>query len=353
MPISKRKQYHLDICSPHSGYVIESALSTQFSSVQFLHKALPEISVKNINATSKFLGHAISFPFFVSCMTGGARKAGLLNRTLARACQKVKIPLGLGSMRVLFDEPERIKDFQIKKYAPDIPVMANISAVQVRDIAANKILDIVKKLEAQALVIHCNCGQEIFQEQGDRDFQGLLNSIGKMVKKSKVPVTVKETGFGIHPGLVVSLLERGVKYVDIAGAGGTNWILVEQARNKSSKREKFCEFSDWGIPTAPLVAACKKHKGRILASGGLRSGRDVAKAMALGAHAAGMALPLLKPALTGNPEEVVRAIKKVKEGYLSCMLMTGSRTNKNLRNAPLLKNPEFIFFTKELLRLAK
>jgi len=338
--ITTRKQHHIDVCRAESGQEVESSLSAGFHNLKFVHTALPEMSWDEIETKSDFLGQSIAFPFFISCMTGGSEEGYQANRELAKAAQQANIPIGLGSMRVLLEDPSRLKDFRMKEVAPDVPVLANLGAVQLRELSVSKIKELIQSVEADALVIHLNCGQELFQSGGDRDFTGLYSAIGKFVDESQVPLIVKETGFGIRPAQVKKLLELGVEYVDLAGAGGTNWALVEE-RCREQGNHAGMEFADWGIPTAVLLESTRCFSGRILASGGLRSGMDLAKSLALGALAGGMALPLFQAALKGGADEVSQKIEEIHYVLKSTMLLTGCRTLDELRKVPLLKSSGF------------
>lgn len=337
--ISTRKQKHIDVCMDEELYFVEGNHTSGFSQVHFIHSAFPEMKFDDISTEIKFLGTTIRLPLFISCMTGGSDDGFNANRELAKAAQSCGIPIGLGSIRVLFDHPERIDDFSIKSCAPDVPVLANLGAVQIRDIDIKKIKALVKKLEADALVVHLNCGQELFQEGGDRDFRGLFDAIGRAVETMNLPIIVKETGFGIRPRDVKRLIDLGVAYVDLAGAGGTNWILVEQGCQGDDQAAE--EFSSWGLATAMLTDASRDISDRILASGGLRNGMDLAKSLALGAYAGGMALPFIRAALETRADGVCLEIENIQKVLQSVMFLTGSRTIEELRQAPLIKSPEF------------
>jgi isopentenyl-diphosphate delta-isomerase type 2 len=260
---------------------------------------------------------------------------------LAAAAQELGIPVGLGSIRVLLSEPELFPHFHIKPLAPDVPVLANIGAVQVRDGDRAVLLKTVERLEAQALVVHLNPGQELFQEDGDRDFRGLKEGLRRLIDGSPVPVIVKETGFGIGPGLAREILADGAAYVDIAGAGGTNWISVESYRLEGGDREAAGEFSDWGMPTSLLLAALGGRQPRLLASGGIRTGMDAAKSLALGAELAGLALPAIRAAVDGGQEAVVALYRRLQQTLRAVMIMTGSRTVADLRNGTTWLQPAF------------
>ncbi len=345
--IPNRKQSHLNTCMSRP---VEGSGSAFFEEVMFIHKSLPELNLSEIDPSARFLGKTISFPLFISCMTGGSEQGKHANRELAKAAQTLNIPLGLGSIRVLFSHPNRVEDFQLRTLAPDVPILANLGGAQLLKISPIEIEEKLKVLEADALVIHLNPGQELFQENGDRNFKGILPSIGHLIEKLSYPVIVKETGFGISPREVKSLIDLGAYYVDLAGAGGTNWISVEM---HSRKDDDFSgsAFTDWGTPTAVLLEAVKSFKGKILSSGGLRSGMDLAKSIALGAVAGGMALPFIQAAIDGGEEECVVLGKTVEKVLKSTMFLTGSKTIKELQNQPLIKSTEFNHFAKQLTDL--
>jgi isopentenyl-diphosphate delta-isomerase type 2 len=249
--------------------------------------------------------------------------------------------VGLGSIRVLFREPALFNHFHVKPIAGDAPVLANIGAVQVRDIDHDRLFDLLNRLEVQALVVHLNPGQELFQPDGDTDFRGLKEAIFRLVEKSPLPVIVKETGFGIRPGLARELLGAGVAYVDLAGSGGTNWVSVESYRREEDDREAADEMRDWGIPTALLLAASRGLDGRVIASGGIRSGLDSAKAVAIGAELVGVALPVIRAVKDGGVEAVIRLFHYLETSFRAVMVLTGSRTINELRRGTVWMEPSF------------
>jgi len=333
-----RKEKHLVICTDPSRFPVEGK-GGGFERVRFAHNALPEIAEQELDTSATFLGARIAMPLFISCMTGGSEGGFKANRLLAAAAQELRIPVGLGSFRVLFENPELFPHFHVKPLAPDVPVLANISAVQVRDGDLPTLLSLVQRLEAQALVVHLNAGQELFQPEGDRDFRGLKQAIARLCEASPRPVIVKETGFGITPSLVRELLGAGAAYVDLAGAGGTNWVTVESYRLPQEERSAAAEFADWGTPTAVLLAACRTGCDRVLASGGIRSGMDAAKAVAMGAALAGTALPAIRAVMSGGAEAVVKYFRGLEKTLRSVMLLTGSRTTAELRRGTVWLEP--------------
>lgn len=309
--------------------------------MRFIHSALPEIAEGELDTAVEFLGHRVRLPFFISCMTGGSEGGFRANRLLAAAAQELRIPVGLGSIRALMTNAELFPHFHIKPTARDVPVLANIGAGQVRDGEIAALLSLLVKLEVQALVVHLNVGQELFQPEGDRDFRGLKTALARLCACCPLPVIVKETGFGIGPGLARQLFDSGVAYIDIAGAGGTNWISVESYRLPEGQRIVAAEFAGWGAPTALLLAACAGARQRLLASGGIRTGMDAAKAIAMGAELAGLALPVIRAVVSGGDEAVVRLFRAMERTLRTVMLLTGSRRVSDLRRGTIWREPGF------------
>lgn len=338
--IGERKARHLSICVEADRYRVESG-STGFEHLSFVHRALPEINAEEVDTGLDFLGKRISMPVLISSMTGGSDQGYQANKNLARAAQHAGVPVGMGSMRILFRKPEVFDHFYLKRYAPDVPVFANMGGVQIRDFAHHEIIELVRRLEVDALVIHLNPAQELFQPAGDRDFRGIIDGISRFCEASPVPVIVKETGFGIHPAEVERLFDAGVSYVNIAGAGGTNWVTVESYRVDGPLQAAAEEFSAWGTPTAFLLAALGRRNGRIIASGGLRSGMDVAKAVTLGAELAGLALPFIRAVVTDGVDGVLEVAETLRKTLEGVMVLTGSQTLEDLRRVRLLRTPGF------------
>lgn len=347
--ISERKQSHLEVCAS-SSQNIESTYDAGFGAIQFVHHALPELAIEELSTRITLFEKEIALPLFISCMTGGSQSGFTANRELAIAAQRAQIPLGLGSMRVLLENEERMSDFAMRPYAPTIPLFGNIGAVQLTDRNIKRLRSLIRSLDLNALVIHLNCGQELFQEGGDTDFRGLKKAIEKTVATLQIPIIVKETGFGIRPALVKELLSLGVSMVDLAGSGGTNWILVEE-HCKSTQDPVAQAFANWGIPTATLLDACSAFKGKILASGGLRNGMDLAKSLALGAVAGGMALPFIQSALEGGADAVFAKIEQFTSILKKIMLLTGSKNIDALRKTALLKSSEFSHTVQSLKKI--
>ena len=337
--IPGRKKEHLAVCLDQSLRI--EGDSPGFGELSFIHRPLPEISADEISTKTDFLGTSCSLPLLISCMTGGSSQGKEVNQLLALAAQEAGIPVGLGSIRVLDSHPELFDQFHLKTIARDVPVIANIGGQQVRDGNNSELIELIKKLEVQALAVHLNPGQEFFQPGGDRDFRGIGEAIARLCEISPVPVIVKETGFGIPPVDVRALLDMGAAYVDLAGAGGTNWVLVESCRFTGAAAAAGKEFAGWGLKTAVLLDAMRGRGFPLIASGGVRGGLDLAKSLALGAVMGGMALPFIRGVLSGGVDEVLQKIEEIKLALQGVMLLTASKDIPSLRNVPLMRTPSF------------
>lgn len=338
--LSSRKAQHLEICIQADDYEVESG-ATGFDHLSFVHRALPEIAMEEIDTGVDFLGYRPRLPVFISSMTGGSAEGYQVNKLLAQAAQQAGVPVGMGSIRILFRKPEVLDHFRLKTLAPDVPVFANIGGVQLRDMEQREILEMVKRLEVDAVVVHLNPGQELFQPDGDRDFRGVLDAIGRFCGIAGIPVMVKETGFGLSPSLIRTLHERGVAYVNVAGSGGTNWVRVESHRLPGDAGTAAGEFNGWGLPTAVVLAALEPGHGPVLASGGMRTGMDLAKAVALGAELSGYALPMVRSVTENGVDGVLGYISQLEQVLKNVMMLTGSRSIDELRQQRLMRTRSF------------
>jgi isopentenyl-diphosphate delta-isomerase len=279
-------------------------VSNGFDAYRFVHNALPEIDLDDVDTSTSIFGRKLGAPILISCMTGGTPAAKEINRVLAAVAQAHQLAMGLGSGRSLLEQPELTDTFDVRPVAPDILLFANLGAVQL-----NKGYDVhdcrrlVELLRADALVLHLNALQEALQPEGDTCFRGLLARIGDVCSGLEVPVVVKEVGWGIAPETVRALFDCGVSAVDVAGAGGTSWSEVERHRISEPWRANVAgAFAGWGIPTAECLQEARLVAPHELgfASGGVRTGLDVAKASALGADLVGIAGPFLRAADDGH-----------------------------------------------------
>ncbi len=296
--IQDRKADHLRLCLDDA--VAADGITTGLESYHLRHVCLPELDFTQIDLSQDFLGHSLGAPLLISSMTGGTDLAGLINRRLAQAAQRFRIPMGVGSQRVALERPDLGNTFAIRDLAPDVPLFANLGAVQLNygcDAAAcEKIIDL---LEADALILHLNPLQEAVQTHGDRNFAGLLPKISQLCLELSVPVIVKEVGNGISATMARKLIQAGVAAIDVAGAGGTSWAKVEGARAQDMRQKRLGQtFADWGIPTADCLVEIHQQFPNIplIASGGISHGLDVVKALGLGASLVGLARPMLQAA---------------------------------------------------------
>ncbi|MDF2834785.1 MAG: isopentenyl-diphosphate delta-isomerase, type 2 [Paenibacillus sp.] len=307
---SARKGEHIRICLQEE--VGGVGVRTGFEKYRFRHNALPELNLDSIRLDTGAFGRSLKAPLLVSSMTGGTDAAGAINRRLAVAAEERGWAIGLGSMRAAIENEELAATFRIRKEAPTVPIIANLGAVQLNyGFGAEACRRAVDLSEADALVLHLNSMQELFQPEGNTDFSGLLARIEIICRDLHVPVGIKEVGWGIDGATALRLKEAGVSFVDAAGAGGTSWSQVEKFRTPDPiMREAAEAFADWGIPTADSVAQLRGAlpDGLIIASGGLFNGVEAAKAIALGADLAGFGRALLPQAAGGDRDWSVESL---------------------------------------------
>lgn len=289
----KRKDAHLDLAKSD---LAQTAISHPFDEVNLTHHALPDRALSDIDLSVPFLSKTCALPFFIGAMTGGTDRADAINSALAEVAQSHNIALALGSQRASL-ATGRDQSY-LRKYAPDTLIIGNLGITQLaRPDGADMALRAIDAVEADAMAIHLNPLQEIAQPEGDHDWTGTANALENFIRQSPVPVIVKEVGAGINDTLARQLIGMGAASVDIAGLGGTNWTRIEQERNAlASRQEVLRPFLDWGIDTKTALQAARQAApmAHIIASGGIRHGLDVAKALALGADMACAAGPFLK-----------------------------------------------------------
>jgi isopentenyl-diphosphate delta-isomerase len=302
--------------------------------VHLFHEALPELSVAEIELGTELLGRRLEAPILISGMSGGTEEAGRLNRALAAAAQKLGLGMGVGSQRAMLLDPNTAESFRVREVAPDILLLANLGAVQARDTGPEKVAELIRAIGADALCIHLNAAQELVQDEGDRDFRGCGAAIQQLVAELSVPVVVKETGCGLGPRALARLRGSGVRWVDVAGAGGTSWTGVESLRGSARQRALGLELREWGIPTAAAIAYAARAGLNVIASGGIRGPRDAANALALGADAVALALPFLRAWQEGGASGVIAAGERLIESLRVVTLLTGSRRASDLKRAP-------------------
>jgi isopentenyl-diphosphate delta-isomerase len=331
--IAKRKADHLEVAASGRAEFVKSTL---LEHVHLVHQALPELAIDEIDLSTVLVGKRLAAPLVITGMTGGTAEAAAVNRDLARAAQDAGVALGLGSQRAMAEHPELAETYQIRDVAPDVVLFGNVGGVQAMAMGPARVVALARQIGADAIAVHLNPGQELIQDRGDRDFRGVRDAIAQLVAASPVPVIVKETGCGLSVEAARALIAAGVHTVDVSGAGGTSWVAVEAVRaaDGSDAAALGAELWDWGIPTAVSVVGCARAGLDVIASGGLRSGYDVARALALGARAGGMAAPMLRAQRAGGAAAVSALIGQVVAAIRAVCLLTGSRTVRDLARAP-------------------
>ena len=254
-----------------------------FDDFRFEHQALPEIDLESIDLSVTFLGKRLESPLLISCMTGGTDEATRINRNLARAAQESGIAVGVGSQRKALEDASTEESFRIRPFAPGVPVLANLGAVQLNyGVGLDECVRAVRMIDADALVFHVNALQEALQPEGQTNFDGLIPKMGDIARSLGVPVIVKEVGCGVDPRTARRMIAEGIRIIDTAGTGGTSWARIEAARSGDLETGEL--FADWGIPTPLAIRRLREVRGlTIVGSGGVRNGIDVAKAIASGA----------------------------------------------------------------------
>ncbi|MFS0727325.1 type 2 isopentenyl-diphosphate Delta-isomerase [Paenibacillus sp. 1P07SE] len=339
---AKRKGEHIRICLEEP--VSAVGIGSGFEQLRFRHNALPELSLGRISLSASFLGRPLQAPLLVSSMTGGTQQAERINRRLAEAAQARGWAMALGSMRAAIEDESLAATFQVRREAPTIPIIANLGAVQLNyGYGADTCLRAVELAEADGLVLHLNSMQEAFQPEGDTDFSALLEKIRRLCHELSIPVGVKEVGWGIDGETAGRLVEAGVSFIDVAGAGGTSWSQVERYRTRDAiRREAAAAFAGWGISTVQSIREVRREAPHmtLIASGGLHTGVDAAKAIALGADLAGYGRALLPVAADhgaeAGTEELLHQFERIEFELRAAMFGIGAASIDQLRQTKRL-----------------
>ncbi len=323
--IKSRKDDHIRINLEEN---VSSSLINGLEKYRFIHCALPEMDIREINLSQTLFGRQVSVPLLISSMTGGTEQAFEINQSLALAAEKFRLAIGVGSQRAGIEDSSLSRTFNMRAFAPNALIFSNLGAVQLNyGYGLDECKQAVDMTQADCLLLHLNPLQEAIQPEGDTNFKGLLQKIEKICKELAVPVIVKEVGWGISVEIAEKLVNCGVAGIDVAGAGGTSWSQVERFRLSNQHDIHVADaFKDWGIPTTEALIAVKAQIPEIpvFASGGLKTGMDIAKSIALGADLAGMASVFLKAA-TNSLEQLFNTVQEFEKILRISMFATGSK----------------------------
>nr|WP_247744820.1 type 2 isopentenyl-diphosphate Delta-isomerase [Shimia sp. R11_0] len=316
-----------------------------FDQISLTHRALPELDFDQIDTTCTFLGKPLSFPLLISSMTGGSGEECLqLNRNLAIAAQETGVAMAVGSQRVMFTNHDAAASFDLRALAPDVPLLANIGAVQLnKGFSLEHCRAAVDVLKADALYLHLNPLQEAVQPEGDRDFSDLTSKIAQITHHLDVPAILKEVGSGLSQADIDLGLTAGVSHFDVAGRGGTSWSRIEYHRRSDDDDDLGLVFQDWGLTTVESLIGAREtlshhqRKTTLIASGGIRNGVDMAKSVILGADLCGVAAPFLEAAQDSS-NSVVRKIRKFQKEFITAMFLLGTANVQSLQgNTSLIR----------------
>jgi isopentenyl-diphosphate delta-isomerase len=339
MSIQDRKSDHLRICLEED--VSGRNITSGFERYRFVHQALPEINLSDVDTPLEMWGRKLKLPLLISSMTGGAPRAEEINRNLALAAQELGLAMGVGSQRAALKDSTLASTYQVRQCAPDVLLFANLGAVQLNySYGVDECRRAIEMIQADALILHLNALQEAVQPEGDTNFAGLVGKIAHVCSQIEMPVIAKEVGWGISADVARMLWEAGVSAIDVAGAGGTSWTQVEAYRIPTERGRLVAEaFADWGIPTADSLLAVRSEAipsgMKVFASGGIRNGIDAAKALALGADLVGIARPFLKAA-SMSAEDTIELGSVLRDQMRIAMFAIGASNLEQLRTTPHL-----------------
>ncbi len=336
--LARRKDHHIDICLDED---VGSGLSTGFGGYSIEYDALPEVDLDAVDLSITLLGRSLRAPILIGAMTGGTERAATLNRTLARAAARTGVGMALGSQRAMLVDPTLTRTFAVRDSAPELPLLiGNIGAVQLNyGVGANELRLALEAIGADAVNLHLNALQEAIQPEGDTRFSGLFARMAEVIPELGVPVLAKEVGSGISRRAAEKLAKLPLAGVESAGVGGTSWAKVEsfRAAKDSVRAEVGRRLAGFGVPTAESIRCCREAFGDriVVGSGGLRTGYDVALALALGADVAALAQPLLEAAEHGE-EACVHALETLIHELRVVCFCAGAANLSELRNVRLL-----------------
>lgn len=336
--ISERKAEHIKLCLTDEVNYEEK--TNGFEYYEFPHFAATEVNPEKVNTSMEFFGKSINFPFLISCMTGGSKESERINEQLAIAANELNIPIGVGSQRQALIKNDYLESYQIiKKNAGNVPILGNIGAAQIAKSKSpvDDIKKLIEMINADALVIHLNPLQEIFQKEGEPDFRGLKKNVELICKKVSTPIVIKEVGSGISSEVAKQFLNIGVKGIDVAGSGGTSWAKVEMKRSK--EYDEF--FAEWGLPTSYCIRKNSKLKKKfdfiLIASGGINHYSEIAKSLVLGADLTASAKKVLNELLNGSLENLIVMLNLWFRNVKKIMYLTNCENLKEFHKIKLIK----------------
>jgi isopentenyl-diphosphate delta-isomerase len=345
--ISTRKADHLDLAI--QGDVGFRNKTTLFECVTLVHDALPELELDGVDTSCVVLGKKLSAPILIAGMTGGTDRAERINRELASIAEARGYAFGLGSQRAILKNPAALASYRVRDVAPNALLLGNLGVVQAAKMSTSELGALTAQVGADALCIHLNPAMELVQKEGDRDFRGGLDTLERLVRELDVPVVAKETGSGLSGSVAERLKARGIRHVDVSGAGGTSWVAVEMHRADGVKRGVGETFRDWGIPTAASVALVGRHGfDTVFATGGVSTGLDIARAIAIGATVGGIARASLQALEAGGRDGAVAFFERVEAELKAAMLLVGARNLAALRKAPRVVRGELADWLAQL-----
>lgn len=336
--IERRKADHLDLCATDA--VAFKERTTLLEHVRLVHQSLPELALSDVDCSVELFGKRLRFPIVIAGMTGGHARAAEINRGLAAVAEARGYGFGLGSQRAMHEHPELADTYRVRDVAPTTLLLGNIGVVTARDLTTDDVRALAESVRADALCVHMNPAMEIVQPGGDRDFRAGVDTFARLVRELGLPIVAKETGNGISERTAMRLHGVGVRAIDTSGAGGTSWVGVETLRAEGGERRLGEAFWDWGVPTAVSIAESARAGHVVIATGGIQSGMDIARSIALGASAGGIARHAYQAYVDGGEASAHAYFEGVEAELRAAMLLTGSATVAELQRAPKILTGE-------------
>lgn len=330
---SSRKRDHLAICLRED--VEFHSKRTWLECVELVHCAVPSFGIAQADTSLSFLGRRLSAPILIGAMTGGTPEGGRINRLLAAVAEEMGVGLGLGSQRAMLEDRAALRTFCVRDVAPGTLILGNLGITQAAGMRPADVRRLMDAVGADAMCIHLNTAMELFQKDGDGPPSGAWLALRRLSRELREKLIVKETGCGISREVVRRLAELGIRTIDVSGAGGTSWVRVEN-RRRGGAPAGLEDFEEWGIPTAASLLEVRPLRLRAIASGGIRTGLDLAKAIALGAYLGAISLPVLRAADREGASGARRYLEGIAAGLRTAMVLTGCRTLSALRRAPVV-----------------